>query len=273
LLFHRPYPIRERHGGAFFITKGQAMTTMQATMKVTEQARAATKELIRDYQIIDSAGSNYPRRAFEAIERRSGEKVVLKLLPWAPFVAKDWSALRERLSMLQTARANVVQVLSVGEAGTPTGLPIRYATTRHVGGPDLSIAGGPTTVEQAARWAADALAGLRQYHERGLAHGAVTAEHLLLTPTGDVQLLPTGGIATTSISSATRAGDLRQFGETLLFLLSGRRDLSTAELSELRPEVPRCFTAWLKRLTADRFNDQFSGATNALSALTRMRLI
>jgi hypothetical protein len=250
------------------------MTTMQATMRVTEQARTATKELIRDYEIIDSAGGSYPRRAFDAIERRSGDKVVLKLLPWGPFAAKDWSALREKLGAIRSvAHVNVVALLEVGEAGTPTGLPIRYATTRRVGGPDLSTAGGPATVERAARWAADALAGLRQYHERGLAHGAVSAEHLLLTPTGAVQLLPTGGIATISPTGAIRAGDLRQLGEALLFLLSGRRDMLATQFADLRPDVPRCFTGWLKRLTAERYSDQVSSATNALSALMRMRLL
>jgi hypothetical protein len=58
-----------------------------------------------------------------------------------------------------------------------------------------------------------------------------------------------------------------------LFLLTGRRDISAAEFTDLRPEVPHCFVNWLKRLTAERYSDQFSSATNALSALVRMGLL
>ena len=109
------------------------------------------------------------------------------------------AALRRRL--LERGDIEHPNAASIAGVGQPSPRDIRiafWASSAYVPGFDLeelSRRVGPLPLGPILGCARQTLQGLRQFHERGLAHGSVTADHLIAGTGRDTAvLLPTGGL-------------------------------------------------------------------------------
>lgn len=141
----------------------------------------------------------------------------------------------------------------------------------------------PLNWRDAADLIDQALVGLRQLHERGLAHGDATLGHLLVDDHGDgyaVHLLPTGGLGRRGAAPGRdRRADLRELGRGFIRLVTGAapnpappggwRGATPAPAELLHPglRLPASLTRWAGRMTAPDPADGYPSATPALAAL------
>jgi hypothetical protein len=242
--------------------------------------------LARRYHLTEPFSVRPGRGVFRAKYRPTRQERVLKLLPHG---SADDAALSDRLSRLSAiSYPNVVPLTSIGMSRTdPATCWVSTAYVPSVDLRELLRRVGPLTVEEVLCCAREALQGLRQFHERGLAHGAVHPSHLLaVAGRPSVLLLPTGGLTTWRPRAAelpARADDLVQLGDTLTLLLTGERlrddSLSPQDFDDIVPRLEerqsglsRPFLNWIGRLVDVDRTDRFRTATAALDALLCLRL-
>ena len=252
------------------------------------------------YQLIRPLSEGGAGRVWLAEDRHDhGRRVALKRLH--PGV--DVAVLSREFDVLRgLSHPNLAQVLDFvrGEDGEQP-----FLTEAYVGGPDLRIACEGLPLVARGRLLAQVLRGLEYVHARGVVHGDVKPENILVTGSDGHRracLIDFGLAARTGEAGDGIAGtagylapevireqpsspqaDLYSFGVTAFEVLCGRRpfdqsdpaDLLRAHLdavppvpTQLRPELPPTLDRVLLRLLEKEPSDRPGSAREALRELT-----
>ena len=151
----------------------------------------AVGDSIDQYQVADLLGRSGMASLFKAVDRDSGEVVVLKVphLQYESDVAFHERFRREEEIGLRLDHPNVVRVLRPREKTR------MYLAMEYVEGESLRAllrSSGPLPVERALAIARQLCAALSHLHQRGVVHRDLKPENVLVTPSGGVKLLDFG---------------------------------------------------------------------------------
>ncbi len=144
------------------------------------------------YRILQPLGQGGMGLVFLAEHPELNRKVAVKVLPAAK--ARDGLALQRFYREARAAAAldhpNIVRLHDINQ-----GAGVHFLVMEYVEGTTLQAmiaTGGPLPYAQAARYLAQAAAGLQHAHEKGFVHRDIKPANLMVTPDGTVKILDMG---------------------------------------------------------------------------------
>jgi serine/threonine-protein kinase len=194
---------------------------------------------LSQYNTLGRLGAGAMGELYRARDTRHGRTVALRILP--PAIAGDPERRLRFLHDAERAAAlshpNIATLYDVGEDGDQL-----FAAFEFVPGDSLKsiIAAGPIHPHRAVQAAAQIADALAEGHSRGMVHGALDAEHVVITPKGNAKVLDFGlsswSGAPVQTSEADAFDDLAALG---LLLQDMARGTPTSGQRRTRPEIDR----------------------------------
>lgn len=228
------------------------------------------------------------RLLFEARDLDTGRRVVVQVLKGV----RDEQALVERYAAVaQLCHPQTVRLLDAGVVTQP--VPAGYLVREFVAGETLSSVlsrDGRLPLSTAVQLALAILASLEEAHDRGVVHGRLSGEHVLLRQSGaqarDVKVLgywqpngPVGELAPCQApeqqndEAPTPAVDVFAVGALTYRALTGRFPLYEAGREVLLPELPpgaESLGACLSRAVASSARKRYPDAGSMRQELLRV---
>ncbi|WP_433385473.1 protein kinase domain-containing protein [Actinoplanes sp. CA-142083] len=223
---------------------GRRVRALLATRSDADrQDRLASRYRLIQRLAAGASGSVVWRAYDEELER----SVLVKMLAGAP----DAQARQRALEVAALSHPNVGSVYDVGDSMGSDGSVTSYVVTEPSAGRSLrrQLAGGPLPAPSALRVAAGLAAGLSHLHDRGIVHGDLRPENVLLTPDGAKWTLVDFGAARPAGRSEVReaityrapelagetaqsAGDIYALGVLMYEMFTGQQPSPTADATE-----------------------------------------
>lgn len=201
-----------------------------------------------EFLILRRLGEGGMGKVYLAVDRRTGARVAIKVLPPKKAMESEQAVLRFRREMDLSQRVkhpNIARTLEVGDIDG-----VSFMVMEYIPGDSLyhmvKAQRGPLRVPDAARYFLKVLDGLAAAHDAGLIHRDIKPSNLMITPDGDAKILDLGlaralgdespltrpnvvmgtldYASPEQLSDAARAdvrSDLYSIGCTLYFALSG----------------------------------------------------
>lgn len=226
--------------------------------------------LTNRYEIVRSLGTGAVTAVFEARHRPTGVRVAIKV-PIGRF--KDDKTLLVRLEREVAAlggfhHPNVATIHAVERHGGSG-----FVLTELVDAPSLRqvlAARGRLSPARAARAAAGICAALASAHARGIVHGHLTLDNVLVTGDGWVKVTDfrLAEAARPFARAPDPAADLRALGRCLATMLTGNEPAGRGP-ALLGPEVPAELAAIVRRATGNPPDSDYSSAAEVGRDLDR----
>jgi len=237
----------------------------------------------RRYEIRRVLSNDTAGPLFQALDRERGVEVALRILRGADVSQSLFEKLREEAGIAASIDdrrlLKLLDVLRVGQALVLSSeLPAGESLRERIGK-------GPLPVEEALAITTDLLSVLKALHQRGLVHGSLRPAIVHLTLEGTAQVAGIGLLDTfegayaapeTALGEAAgEEGDLFSVGAILFEMLAAElpapRTRPGAQLSRLRPEVPRWLAGVVARLLSQAPDERYPSAEAALADLASRR--
>lgn len=195
-------------------------------------------DLIAEYRLERLLGSEALGQTWSAHHRvLEGRSAVIKVLDPGMSTEKlhAYALLHERLR-----HPGIVQILDVSLTHQPA-----YVALEHVQGPSLRqrLQEGALPLSEAGRIVLEATKALEYAHHRGIAHGALTLENVLVGDSGEVKLADFSPAAATPF---TPASDIRALAALLARLLTAPADAEDSPVGD-SPDLPGTLKLVLER--------------------------
>jgi len=212
------------------------------------------ESVVAGFRVEGPAHEGGGRPAFHATVAATGERVTLKVLPRRADAAVRVRRALEVLAQLDAEHPRLVPLLAFGEVdGHP------YAVLRRVEGTPLAVlaASAPLAPERAVEVVAQVARPLDALHARGLVHGDVGPEAVLVTPAGQAFLDDVG--VTRALEGAPEwedvdpRQDVRGLAVAAFVALTGTAPPASGPVplvGELRPGTPHGVDAALQAALA-----------------------
>jgi len=179
-------------GLAIHLRAAAALEDDEATSHVAPTSDLEPARLVNQYRIEELLGAGGMGVVYRAVDTRLGREVALKFLP--PHMSANERARRRLLAEARAAAAlnhpNVCALHEIGE--DPAGHV--YIAMGYYGGRTLDrvLEEGPTSIDQAMRWAREVASALVAAHGRGIVHRDIKPGNILITGEDTVRLLDFG---------------------------------------------------------------------------------
>jgi serine/threonine-protein kinase len=280
---------------ADFLVKGDYLTRFQADRLLSGRTDGF---LLGQYIVLDYRGKMDASRVYKARHRTMNRAVTIQVLK-AELTATD--AARDDIrgqarAAARLAHPNVVTLLDVNAAGDRM-----YLVQEFLDGTDFGSmvrASGPLPVARACEFVRQAAVGLHHAHEKGICHGRLTPDSILVgrpggsgpdgPPVVKVDGLGLGRLADAADATsefraperlddphrANTASDLYALGGVFHFLLTGHPPFPAADgklqpVRYLRPDVPAAVESLLTTLLAKAPEDRPKSAEEVAVTLER----
>jgi serine/threonine-protein kinase len=221
---------------------------------------------LSQYNTLGRLGAGAMGELYRARDTRYGRTVALRIL--SPTIAGDPE---QRLRFLRDAERaaalshpNIATLYEVGEDGDQL-----FAAFEFVPGDSLKsiIAAGPIHPRRAVQAAAQVADALAEGHARGMVHGALDADHVVITPKGNAKVLDFG--LSSWSGASVRTGELNRFDDDLaalgILLQDMARGISASGQGRAVPQIDRIVARALCEDPAERYD---SAATLAADLRT-----
>ncbi|HZN72961.1 MAG TPA: protein kinase [Micromonosporaceae bacterium] len=211
------------------------------------------------YLLLDELARSTEATVWRGMDDVLGRPVAVKVFT-GPMedVDRAWISRRARTAA-RLAHPHVAAVYDYGEASSPGAAPIPFVVLELLNGTPLAdlLATGPLSWPLAVRTAAEVSAALAAAHARGVVHGEVTPDNVMLTDAG-AKLIGFAGPSRAPRVESTPADDVRGIGTVLGYSLldtaphAGTDLAAFAPVTGLPPEVPALCLACLALRVDDR---------------------
>lgn len=263
------------------------LTEVRGKLETSEDGKAAARELVKlglltkwqagmlltgisllklgRYTLLDQIGTEEAGRVYLAEHVQMGRRVVIRTLSSKltgnPQAVKCFLDEAQRIAALH--HRNIIHLFDVSSEGD------RYfIVLEHAEGRDFQAqvsATGPLPRELAADYLLQVAEGLAHAHSKGLFHGDIKAENLLVDGHGQVKILNFGvaRLVEGSATTADAATDLAALGEVGTYLLTGKSGLAD------RVSAPPGIETICLRLASKSADDRIASADEAIAALKK----
>ncbi len=287
------------HAATELVSRG-VLSQFQARMLLAGKSKGFR---LGGYVIREQLGQGGMGAVYLGVHAETGQRAALKVLP---AMGTGRAAVERFLKEARTAAAldhpNIVKVLDVARDGD-----VWYLAMEHVAGKTLAevkrASGGGVGAARAVNYIAQAAAGLRHAHERGVIHRDIKPANLVLVDDGTVKILDfglAGGVGTaggaagtagyaapeqTANADADPRADIYSLGVTFYALAIGRPPFEGTTASKLvrqqLDDLPRLDTLdktfppklarVVAKMTARDPADRYQTAAAVLAALAPWR--